>query len=235
MKEKILAWHFLPDDRRLQYPPHTLVVAGQTIAATGKIKLHANGLHGSIRPMDALGYAPGSVIERVEHSGAIIVGHDKVVSSERKCLAIADASRVLFEFACQCAERALTQEREAGREPHKDSWKAIQARRDWLVGKISDEELKAAQSAALNVALSAADSTAFNSAFSAAHRAAQNAVFSAASSAAFSAAHRAAWSAADSAAGSAAESSLRRAEREWQNDLLEKMLTELLERETVAA
>jgi len=54
----------------------------------------------------------------------------------------------LHEFGCIVTEQALIREREAGREPHPDSWAAIEAKRKWLRGEITNKELKAAADAA---------------------------------------------------------------------------------------
>lgn len=60
--------------------------------------------------------------------------------------------RELHLLSCILAERILLREREAGREPDKRSWEAIQAKRDWLDGKITDWELAVARAAARAVA-----------------------------------------------------------------------------------
>ena len=120
-------------------------------------------------------------------------------------------ARTLHEFACICAERALTL---AGVTDER-CWNAIKAKRAWLRGEICDDELDAAWAAA-----SAAASAAAWAAASAAARAAASAAARAAASAA---AWAAAW-AAERAAASAAE---RAAERRWQR----KKLIEILESE----
>ena len=61
-------------------------------------------------------------------------------------------AKQLHLFACNFAEKALEKERKAGREPDKRSWNAIQAKRDWLDGKITDEQLTAAEAAARDAA-----------------------------------------------------------------------------------
>ena len=48
---------------------------------------------------------------------------------------------IMHEFACRCAEEAL----KLVDKPDPRSVAAIQAKRDWLAGKISDEELRRAQ------------------------------------------------------------------------------------------
>lgn len=102
---------------------------------------------------------------------------------------------VLHEFACRCAEDAL----KLVDNPDPRSVAAIEAKRKWLRGEITDEELKSARKAACSAACSAA----WYSACSAARDAAWSAACSAACSAAWSAASdaaRAAWSAARDAA-----------------------------------
>jgi len=58
----------------------------------------------------------------------------------------------LHELACRFAEVALEAEVKAGREPDKRSWEAIRAKRRWLKGEITDEELNVAYLAARTAA-----------------------------------------------------------------------------------
>jgi len=51
-------------------------------------------------------------------------------------------------FACDCAEWALTREREAGREPDQRSWAAVEVSRRYADGRATDEALAAAWAAA---------------------------------------------------------------------------------------
>jgi hypothetical protein len=60
--------------------------------------------------------------------------------------------RQLWELTCQIAEAALNRERAAGREPDSRSWAAIAARRGWVRGEITNNELNAAFAAAFAVA-----------------------------------------------------------------------------------
>jgi hypothetical protein len=100
----IEAWHFLPDDRRLRYGDNTLVEVGQTLTVDpAHLELCQYGLHASERALDALKYAPGSVICRVRLSGAIIEGDDKLCASERTVLWMADATEALRAFGRWCA------------------------------------------------------------------------------------------------------------------------------------
>lgn len=54
-------------------------------------------------------------------------------------------SRVLQHFACDCVERALLGEREAGREPAHQLWEVVMVKRLWLDGDASDDALLDAQ------------------------------------------------------------------------------------------
>ncbi len=227
MSDKVLAWHWLADNGCLQYPPHTKVEVGQTLTAEGSLELCDNGMHASLRALDALQYALGAIICRVELSGEIVKGDDKLCARHRKVLAMADATKTLHEFACWCAEQALLREREAGREPDKRSWTAIGVKRRWLKGEATDEELHAASAAAWAAAWAAA-----RDAVSAARDAASAAAWAAARDAAWAAARDAAWDAARDAARDAAWAAARDAAwaAAWdvQNAKLEEMLNALL-------
>jgi hypothetical protein len=61
-------------------------------------------------------------------------------------------SKILHEFACREAHRALMAERKAGREPDPRSWAAIQIKRQWLRDAATDAQLAAALSAVWSVA-----------------------------------------------------------------------------------
>ena len=207
--QPILAWHFLRNNRCLAYSPHTLVEVGQTLEALEQpLQLCSYGLHASARAIDALGYAPGPIACRVELSGEILHGSDKLCATHRKCVAMADATRILHEFACWCAEQAFAMERAAGREPDARSIAAVEAKRAWLAGSITDQELavawaaarEAASDAARAAACAAAREAAMEAACAAACAAAREAAREAARAAALGAAWGAAWGAARAAA-----------------------------------
>lgn len=114
MSAPVLAWHFLPADRRLRVdspiPEHRclLVEPGQVLTCDpGKLALCSYGLHASERALDALEYAPGPVISRAECGGEIRRDDDKLVCSERRVLWVADATEALRVFARWCALRAV--------------------------------------------------------------------------------------------------------------------------------
>ncbi len=123
---------------------------------------------------------------------------------------------ILHAFACDCAERALQREREAGREPDARSWRAIQMKRRWLQGEASDEELAAAYAAGYDAGRDATHAAAcaivWDAARAAAWDAERDAVWAAARAVARDAVYAAAWAAA------------RAGEREWQAAHLVELL-----------
>ena len=151
----MLAWHFLSEDKRLGYGDGRLVEVGQTLECEGEPELCANGLHGSARLIDAVYYARGPIVCRVEIEGDVIEGEDKLCGRRRTVLWMVDATRILHEFACQCAEDALA----LVEQPDARSVAAIAAKRSWLNGEITDEELDAAWAAASAAAWAAARSS----------------------------------------------------------------------------
>ena len=174
------AWHFIKEDYTCGHGRLGKIEAGKTYTADGEISLCENGLHASKRILDALSYGPGSVVCRVEMSGKIIHDDNKLVAEKRKVLWILDATNLLHEFAYRCAEDALF----TVDDPDPRSLAAVEAKRKWLKGEITDDELSAAHSAASSAAHSAASGAASSAAYSAASSAASSAAYSAASSAA---------------------------------------------------
>ena len=151
----MLAWHFLNNDGTLR-KGGLKVTPGMTLRMRGKLVMCERGFHYSLRALDALQYAPGAMVSRVDVAGEIIPGTDKGVASQRTHLWIADATNTLHEFACWCAENALNLLRAKGQEPDPRAWAAIEAKRKWLRGEISDTELAAARGAAGAAARAAA-------------------------------------------------------------------------------
>jgi hypothetical protein len=177
----MLAWHFLNDEGTLR-KGGLKVTPGLTLRMRGKLVMCERGFHYSLKALDALKYAPGSIVSRVDVTGEIIPDTDKGVASQRTHLWMADATNTLHEFACWCAENALNLIRERGQEPDPRSWAAIDAKRKWLHGEITDSELAAAGDAAWAAAGAAAWAAAGDAAWDAAWaaagaaaRAAQNA------------------------------------------------------------
>jgi hypothetical protein len=98
------AWHFLPEDRYLRWSRELgPVEPGWIYTAEGDLKMCNWGMHGSVKPLDALKYAPGPIVCRVELSGVMIHDRDKVCAQNREVLWMADATETLREFARWCA------------------------------------------------------------------------------------------------------------------------------------
>ena len=153
--QTVEAWHFLTQDGCLQYGPDTAtkVEVGQVLTATERpIELCSYGLHASLKILDALQYAPGPILCRVKLSGELLYGADKLCATHREVLWIADITNLLHEFACWVGEQALLREQEVGRATDPRSWAAIEAKRAWLRGEITDSQLDAARDAAWDAA-----------------------------------------------------------------------------------
>lgn len=199
-QEKILAWHFIRDDGRTAHGD-ILVEAGQTYSTDSKTILCEQGFHASERLLDALGYAPGAMLCRVELWGDLKRGRDKIVAQNRHVQWMLDITRLLHEFACEVAEETLR----THNIPDERSWNAIRVKREWVDGKATDEELDAAwagawaaaRDAARDVARAAAIATesavAWAVAWATERAAARAAAWAAAGNAAGAAARAAAW------------------------------------------
>jgi hypothetical protein len=193
-KDAILAWHFVKDDcyERFGDSPQ-LIAPGRVYEVNGPVNICTWGLHGSLRALDALSYAPGSQICRVRLWGDVEEDHDKLVATHREVLAMADATRTLHEFAIRCARQALA----LAKHPDQRSLRALEVKRLWLDGKATDEELDSAWVEAEDVAKI--------DFFTSAWVAAKVSAGVVAKITAWTAAELAAWGAADVAAGVAAK------------------------------
>ena len=162
-----LYYHFtsnkLRDGRPIPPTNEWLVHEGEVIMCT-------SGLHASEQPYDALQYAPGHILHRVELDDVIDTQDDKVVARRRKIVATIDAAELLHAFARK---------------------QALSVIHLWNCPAITKQYLETG-----DVSMQCA---AWSAARSAAQYAAQNAARSAAD-AAWSAAQYAAWRAAQSAA-----------------------------------
>ena len=98
------AWHFC-DGWKLR--DGTPLEVGRTYHVKGRIQMCRHGLHWSERALDALRYAPGSVVCRVRYGGDVLRVSDKGCSSRRKVLWASDAEAVLKTFGRWCADRVL--------------------------------------------------------------------------------------------------------------------------------
>lgn len=203
----VLGWHFLRVDGRLSRAPYTIVEVGQTLTLPPdtELQLCRVGYHASMRAIDALYYAPGPIACRVSVTGDIQHGPDKLCASSRTVIAMTDATKLLHEFACDCAEQMLA----SVTHPDARSIAAVDAKRAWLRGEIDDARLAAARAAAAwDAAWAASHPAAQFAAGDASEAAARAAAQSASESAAGEAARDAAWYAAYSAARSAQNADL---------------------------
>lgn len=197
-----LAWHFVGKT----------LIDGQPIPPDGKWLVHkgpvvmcSSGLHASRKITDALKYASGVTICRVQVDDIVEEELDRLVCRKRKILWRVDGEDLLFQFA---RNRALFVIKD---------WNPPDVVLDYLkTGKNKSAAWSAAAWSAWS-AESAARSAAESAAWSAAESAAESA-WSAAESAARSAAWSA-WSAAWSAAQSA-RSAARSARSADENDLV---------------
>ena len=195
-----LMFHFLPESKTLGFKDGREVRVGETLTVEGEPVLCERGLHASPSVRDALAFLRGPVLTVVRLGGVVLHADDKSVGTERTCLWMKDVSQTLRIFACDCAERALLREREAGREPDPRSWKAVEVARRFAAGEATSEELEEARAA--------------------------GATWAAAWAAGAAGAARAAAQAAAQAAAEAAWAAAQAAEVEWQKDHLMTLLKE---------
>jgi hypothetical protein len=184
MSEMMRGYHFVREDRKLRDGQKLRVGKVYRLPPGAKPMLRKRGHHASADVLDALGYAPGPILCRVELRSTMIHGTGKAVATECRVLSARDVTRELYEFALWCAGRALKGERKAGREPDPRSWAALKVKRAWLDGRATDRELAAAYWAARSAAVSARKSAGRSAAVSAAHSTAPSAADSKAHSAA---------------------------------------------------
>jgi len=139
----IYAWHF--SDGTLSYGDARPIIPGLALTCEPEdISLCGFGFHANLDIIDVLQYAPGAVLSYVECGGKIVQDDDKLVCSQRRHLAVVDITNTLHEFGCWCAEQALA----LIDNPDPRSLAAIAAKRKWMQGEISDEELAYAAYAA---------------------------------------------------------------------------------------
>jgi hypothetical protein len=202
------ALYFAQNDKKLRYDDNRKIIVGETHKVDCVPKCCEVGLHGSVKAMDALNYAPGSILYLVEIEGDIDKNSDKICGTSRKYLDEFNVTDLLRKFAKSQALINIDKIKDYCSE---DDFNVVL---DFLNG--NDELRESAWSAEL-----AAWSEARSAAWSA-----ELAAWSEARSAAWSA-ESAAWSAAESAVWSA-WSAARSAERSAANNLL----CDMIEKET---
>ena len=102
--DTVTGWYFSEESRLLRHGDARPIAIGVTHEVEAPIELCNRGLHASVRAIDALHYAPGPIVWRVELSGKIKTGADKCVATHRKYIGGGvDASAVMRAFARRCA------------------------------------------------------------------------------------------------------------------------------------
>lgn len=99
----MLGYHFTADTLRDGRP---IPPIGEWLVHEGPIAPCVSGLHASEHPFDALTYAPGNLLHRVELEGDLVPhGYpvDKWVGRKRHILETVDAETMLRVFARECA------------------------------------------------------------------------------------------------------------------------------------
>jgi hypothetical protein len=108
---RILAWHFLPEDCKLRHGDGRRVCKGETYSVDGNLILCKNAMHASQLASDALHYAPGPMLARVELIGEKKIDEkypDKIGARSRKELSKrVNVYKELTEFTSWCLERAM--------------------------------------------------------------------------------------------------------------------------------
>jgi len=130
-------WHFLPANRRLGYGDGRLVTVGETLTVDCEPELCRAGLHAGYTILGTLEYAAGPILCEDKLGGVVVRGDDKASATERTVIRMADATAMLHEFACRCAEDALA----LVESPYPMAVEVVRVKRLWMVGQASDDEL----------------------------------------------------------------------------------------------
>ena len=139
------AWYFSNADKKLRYGDNREIKLGETHEVKGDPILCEHGLHGSVKILDALQYAPAPIVWRVELSGKMDKGVDKIAAQKRTYIEGGiDISDTVNEFARWCALQVI------------DFWDAPNVVVEYL--KTRDDKIRAAAwAAACTSAKAAAD------------------------------------------------------------------------------
>ena len=100
MTNKIFGWHFVGATLRDGSP---IPADNRWLKHTGELKMCESGLHWSPTPWEALQYAPGGTLCRVELRGRTMRKTDKAVSMQRCIRQRQDITDLLWQFARQQA------------------------------------------------------------------------------------------------------------------------------------
>ena len=103
-EEKVLAWHFTSNTLRDGRP---IPPIGEVLHVPPPIRICERGCHASRNIIDALYYAPGTNLHRVELWGSIREQKDKLVASNRRILWSINSQELLREAARKFALRVI--------------------------------------------------------------------------------------------------------------------------------
>ena len=131
----IVAYHFVGAELRNGDP---IPANGEWLTFEGPVKMCESGLHASKDPFDALQYAPGATLCKVEAEDVVDEQKDKLVCRRRKIIGRIDAAELLRYFARMQALSVI------------HLWNAPQVVLDYL--NTGDEKLRAAAWAAARAA-----------------------------------------------------------------------------------
>ena len=162
------AWHWTADTLRNGAP---IPAVGEWLEHDGPVEMCVSGLHASRRVLDALCYAPGPIVHRVECEQIEGEQEDKLVCRRRRILWTVDAEEILHDFARRCALDVI------------HLWDAPDVVVRYLTTgdeSIRDAAWDAAWAAARNAAQAGARAAAWDAAWAAAQAAARAAAWNAA-------------------------------------------------------
>jgi hypothetical protein len=174
--KKILAWHFTNGMKLRDGQPLEM---GKTYRFEGALEMCAKGYHASIDMRDALSYAPGFQVSRVECSGDMDQQSDKLVCRNRKVLWTLDAKKIILAWSIRVATDAVKTAKKVCTDKAWNAWADL-----WISGKDRTYANAAANAANADYAANAADDAAY-AAYAAAYAA--NAADYAANAAAYAA------------------------------------------------
>lgn len=103
VNKKVVGWHFIKDDFKLSryhLGKDIIITPGKVLSIPKGIPIYpcSNGLHASVKLIDAMHYAPGWKLCRVLSYGEVVWDDDKYVSRNRKVLYIINAKKVFAKW-----------------------------------------------------------------------------------------------------------------------------------------
>jgi len=158
------AYHFLQEGMTTGFGDEPPWTKGETRTWEGKVVFCIAGYHSSPTWLDALEYASGPIACIVDVSRPVEKDDTKQVSKIRTLVDYRDATRTLYLFACDCAERALKMGNVICPQALRH---VIEVERLWANGNATNKELNDARREAWLKSWSFAKSSAIAAAWSA--------------------------------------------------------------------